>query len=186
MSTKTIPESPEEPPSSMVWVSDEKEVWILLQQQNLHESDNTCTVIGKDGRVFSVPQSAVHPLDSTHLLNLADLCEMSNLHEAPLLDVLRRRVSEDNIYTNTGSVLISINPYKHIDGLYEKPLRYYVPEDQESVAAMAPHVYKTANRAYCALKAIDCMNQSIVVSGESGAGKTEGKRRKAHAIKNHR
>ncbi len=165
----------DDPPPAMLWVPDEKEVWILLQQLSSEETDKTYSVMGKDGRVFSVPQSAVHPLDSTHLLNLSDLCEMSNLHEAPLLDVLRRRVSEDSIYTNTGSVLISINPYKHIDGLYDKPLSYYLPEDEESSAAMAPHVYKTANRAYCALKAVDFINQSIVVSGESGAGKTEGK-----------
>ena len=57
--------------------------------------------------------------DSTHLSDLDDLCNMNSLHEAPLLDMLRRRYANDVIYTYIANLIISINPYKQISGLYE-------------------------------------------------------------------
>ena len=113
----------------------------------------------------------VHP---THLQDLSDLCEMNNLHEAPLLDILRRRHRNDKIYTNTGNVLISINPYRTISGLYANPLDYYLPlENGDEIAQLPPHLFKTANKSYRFMKG-ENHNQSIIISGESGAGKTEG------------
>lgn len=113
-------------------------------------------------------------VDPTHLLDLDDLCEMNNLHEGPLLDMLRKRVHADKIYTNTGNVLISINPYQTITGLYADPLRYYLPlERGEEIAQLPPHLFKTSNGAYRHLT-MEKHNQSIIISGESGAGKTEG------------
>jgi myosin-5 len=123
---------------------------------------------------------------------------MNNLHEAPMLNMLRSRYELDKIYTNTGNILISLNPYKHVAGLYENPLRYFrlLNEDDDESPNMvaegcAPHAYVIANSALrilasasedsgatskrLSLNAVTqvAMNQSIVVSGESGAGKTE-------------
>ena len=63
----------------------------------------------------------VHPCDMSHMDNLADIALMNNLHQAPLLDLLRRRYMGNEIYTFTGDILISINPYQEIPGLYDTP-----------------------------------------------------------------
>ncbi|DBA02384.1 TPA: hypothetical protein N0F65_007203 [Lagenidium giganteum] len=115
---------------------------------------------------FTIDQ--VHPFDPTHSLDLQNISEMDNLHQAPLLDLLRRRYLQDRIYTYTGDILISINPYKNI------PLLYNFPEIGSigKLENPTPHVYSTAHGAYHALRK-DGTCQSILVSGESGAGKTE-------------
>lgn len=159
-----------------LWVPHDKDVWQLLVVEN-QEADvslddpDEVVVITDRGEKRSVLIKDTHALDPTHLLNLNDLCGMSNLHEAPLLDMLRRRTINDQIYTNTGSVLISVNPYKLIPGLYDNPLSYYLPsEASEAIAAMPPHVYKIANGAYMSIANNERQNQSVIVSGESGAG----------------
>jgi myosin heavy subunit/ankyrin repeat protein len=169
-----------------LWIPHDKDVWVLAELEShtnevssvSGESSDEVSVI-LDGIRKTVLVKDTHALDPTHLLNLHDLCGMSNLHEAPLLDMLRRRMTRDEIYTNTGSVLISINPYKRIDGLYETPLDYYLSSDAaDAIATLSPHVYKIANNAYMSLSIASGeggggKNQSVVVSGESGAGKTE-------------
>jgi myosin heavy subunit len=94
---------------------------------------------------------------------------------------------------HTYSVLISINPYGTITGLYDNPLDYFLPlglEPQKAsdnpeeykklsekystdLSNMSPHVFKTANQSY-GMMMMDDHNQSIIISGESGSGKTEG------------
>lgn len=59
-----------------------------------------------------------HPFDPSHALDLSDASQLNNLHEGPLLNLLIRRFQSDDIYTNVGGVLISINPYKFIPNLY--------------------------------------------------------------------
>ena len=75
-----------------------------------------------------------------------------------IMSVLEKRYNIDNIYTFNGEILISINPFKKID-IYNDVLS----ENQ-------PHVYTICNKMY---SQIDCKNQSVLVSGESGSGKTE-------------
>ena len=76
---------------------------------------------------------------------------MNRLHDAPLLDVLRRRYNEENKIYSTASdhILVSVNPYKLIPGLYDNPLEFYdMPEgDEKFSSALTPHVYKVANLA---------------------------------------
>eukprot|EP01138_Halocafeteria_seosinensis_P010819 gb/GECG01011049.1/.p1 GENE.gb/GECG01011049.1/~~gb/GECG01011049.1/.p1 ORF type:complete len:633 (+),score=86.46 gb/GECG01011049.1/:1-1899(+) len=125
-----------------------------------------------------VPIEDTHPCDQSHLEDTDDIARMNNMHEAPLLDLLRRRYKENSIYTFTGEILISINPYKTIDGLYtlstDDPKHGRALDEFEDNSI--PHVYTVAARAYTMM--IEQTNpalksQSLIVSGESGAGKTE-------------
>ena len=98
-----------------------------------------------------------------------DMVELNYLHEASILDNLRRRFQSQMPYTYTGSICVAINPYMWLDiytpelqSLYESKLRH----------ELDPHVYSTSAHAYRTLRDYN-RNQSVLVSGESGAGKTE-------------
>ncbi|ETV99940.1 hypothetical protein H310_07960 [Aphanomyces invadans] len=102
-----------------------------------------------------------------------DLLTMSDLSEENLLRSLHSRYDHDLIYTFVGPILISINPYRSIDGLYSDSTmdRYH-----SNAAGNKPHVFETMKAAYEELilsSATSPSDQSIIISGESGAGKTE-------------
>jgi myosin heavy subunit len=103
-----------------------------------------------------------------------DILQMSDLSEASLLENLRRRYEKDMIYTYVGTILIAINPYKDISSAYgEQAMTEYYGRP---MGVLPPHVFALADSAYTHLiqgGALDPMNQSIIISGESGAGKTE-------------
>jgi len=115
-----------------------------------------------------------HPCDPSHLQDTDDLALMNNLHEGPLLHLLRRRYLADKIYTFTGHILISINPYFLIPDLYKIPkgVSHATRLDKDR----RPHPFTVAHAAYQAMREETNparRNQSLIVSGESGAGKTE-------------
>ncbi|XP_031749628.1 unconventional myosin-X [Xenopus tropicalis] len=99
-----------------------------------------------------------------------DMSLLSDLHEASIMLNLRLRYQQDKIYTNIGSILASVNPYKSIAGLYdEKCVDLY---SSHHFGELPPHIFAIANECYrCLWKRHD--SQCVLISGESGAGKTE-------------
>lgn len=187
---------------STLWIPSKERVWELAKIQNIGADDQITVETIEGKKVVTLKKSETHLLDESHLISLDDLCVMNNLHEGPLLDMLRRRLLEDKIYTYSADVLISVNPYKIIPKLYDDPLRYLTtPTDDDddgadeesagnflsrSANSLPPHVYEIANNALQELilekklpdraageGALSCLSQSIIISGESGAGKTE-------------
>jgi myosin-5 len=138
-------------------------------------------VLSADGlseSTVKVDDTAIY--DISHSLPLDDLSRYNNLHEAPLLMGLKSRFSSNNIYTHCGDVLLSINPYQDIPNLYTldktpetSPTDEDEDDDDDDDEANPPHVYTIAKQALNAIMVKDNKNQSIVISGESGAGKTE-------------
>jgi myosin heavy subunit len=103
------------------------------------------------------------------ILKLKDFSEMSLLH------TLRQRYLRNEVYTFVGSILISINPYKRISGLYDDAsMANYHNRKQGD---LVPHLFVVAENAFHNLMESVIiskpMSQSIIISGESGAGKTE-------------
>eukprot|EP01119_Soliformovum_irregulare_P017879 TRINITY_DN5376_c0_g2_i2.p1 TRINITY_DN5376_c0_g2~~TRINITY_DN5376_c0_g2_i2.p1 ORF type:complete len:1039 (+),score=347.18 TRINITY_DN5376_c0_g2_i2:84-3200(+) len=100
-----------------------------------------------------------------------DFVLMDTISEDAFMDNLRLRYKKDRIYTYIGEVVVSMNPYKNMDAAYynkkkideyKKCIMYEVP----------PHVYALASEVYRALLG-NKEDQCVIISGESGAGKTE-------------
>ena len=101
---------------------------------------------------------------------LDDLVLLDTISEQRILTVLKNRYSGDSIYTCIGPVLIAINPYRTIPSLYtEAVIRTY---RGKKYFEMPPHPYAVTDEAYSALLSHH-ENQCIIISGESGSGKTE-------------
>ncbi|CAF4020681.1 unnamed protein product, partial [Rotaria magnacalcarata] len=151
-----------------VWVRDNEHGFLLGKITDIG-SDNV-TVQLKDNR-----KTIVLPYDSAFQAeeydkNVDDNCALMYLNEATLLNNVRRRYKKDLIYTYVANILIAINPYKDLAGLYssDSAKRY----NGKSLGVMPPHVYAIGDKAYRDMRTIK-QSQSIIVSGESGAGKTE-------------
>ena len=113
-----------------------------------------------------------------------DLITLTHLHEPAVVHCLLHRYKEDLIYTATGPVLLALNPFKSIPRLYGESSmkRYWDKAEKNLKTDLPPHVYQIADASFRSMMrkieasledpdAVDA-NQAILVSGESGAGKT--------------
>ena len=100
-----------------------------------------------------------------------DLLMLTELHEATLLSCLKKRFLKDVVYTNIGTLVVAINPFKRIPCYQpENTIQNYLAEGPV-VQGQLPHCWSVAHQTYFEL-VNDRQNQTILISGESGAGKT--------------
>ncbi|KAM9112046.1 unconventional myosin-IXb isoform 3-T3 [Pangshura tecta] len=104
-----------------------------------------------------------------HQENFDDLCNLSNLTETTLLENLKRRFLKHKIYTYAGSILIAINPFKFLPIYNPKYVKMY---ENHQLGKLEPHIFAIADVAYHTMLKKH-VNQCIVISGESGSGKTQ-------------
>ncbi|XP_036398113.1 myosin VIb [Megalops cyprinoides] len=130
----------------------------------------TIEPLNQRGKTFLAPISQVFPAEDDVNKHVEDNCSLMYLNEATLLNNVRVRYSKDKIYTFVANILIAVNPYYDIPKLYSpETIKSY---QGRSLGTLPPHVYAIADKAYRDMKVLK-MSQSIIVSGESGAGKTE-------------
>ncbi|XP_041086330.1 unconventional myosin-IXb-like isoform X10 [Polyodon spathula] len=98
-----------------------------------------------------------------------DLCNLPQLTEAAILDNLKNRFHKHIIYTYAGSILLAINPFKFLPIYNPKYVKMY---DNHQLGKLEPHIFAIADVAYHAMLRKQ-VNQCIVISGESGSGKTQ-------------
>ncbi|CAH8320959.1 unnamed protein product [Eruca vesicaria subsp. sativa] len=154
-----------------VWVEDNDFAWIpghVLDSPGENEF-HVETSNGKQVLVSSEKVFRKDPDEEEHN-GVDDMTKLTYLHEAGVLYNLQRRYALNDIYTYTGSILIAVNPFKKLPHLYNG----YMMEQYKGApfGELSPHVFAVSEVAYRAMIE-DGRSQSILVSGESGAGKTE-------------
>ncbi|KAM7015380.1 unconventional myosin-Va isoform 1-T1 [Tautogolabrus adspersus] len=158
-----------------VWIPDTEEVWKSAELSKDYKSgDASLQLMLEDGT------SLEHKLDPKTknlpylrnpdiLVGENDLTALSYLHEPAVLHNLKVRfVDSKLIYTYCGIVLVAINPYETLPIYGTDIINAY---SGQNMGDMDPHIFAVAEEAYKQM-ARDERNQSIIVSGESGAGKT--------------
>jgi myosin heavy subunit len=118
---------------------------------------------------------------STVALSLNEMTSLAYLNEPEMIECLRLRYAHGQIYTNIGPILVALNPFELLNSkIYalETILTYFQQNSPTHTTALPPHVYTISSNAYKKMF-VDQFdfnkreNQSILVNGESGAGKTE-------------
>ncbi|KAL9587715.1 MAG: hypothetical protein Q9212_000006 [Teloschistes hypoglaucus] len=135
-----------------------------LDNGELRTVETTLTTLSRDG------DASLPPLMNPSILEASDdLTSLSHLNEPAVLQAIRLRYSQKEIYTYSGIVLIATNPFAKVDSLYVPGMVQVYAGKQRS--SQAPHLFAIAEEAFSDMLR-DTKNQTIVVSGESGAGKT--------------
>ncbi|XP_057301771.1 unconventional myosin-Va-like isoform X2 [Hydractinia symbiolongicarpus] len=156
-----------------IWIPDEQSVWIggvLLE--DLHNDQLEIEL--EDGRevVVDLKSSKFHlpPLRNPDILvGCNDLTTLSYLHEPAVLHNLKERfINSHDIYTYCGIVLVALNPYENVPLYGSDIVSAY---SGKPMGEMDPHIFAVAEDAFRSMITLG-LNQSIIVSGESGAGKT--------------
>lgn len=100
----------------------------------------------------------------------SDLITLSDVHAASILNALRLRFAQDLVYTGIGPILVALNPFKWITNLYDDDIKFLYANKKRNMSDN-PHVFGIAQEAFSGLHM--GKDQSLIISGESGAGKTE-------------
>lgn len=148
-----------------VWCRLQSGQWELGQ---IHSTlGETATAVLFDGTVVKVARRELLPANPDILEGVDDLIQLSYLNEPSVLHNLHYRYRHDIIYSKAGPVLIAINPLKDVQCYGNDFVTAYKEKLFDN-----PHVYAIADNTYNGMMR-DEVNQSIIISGESGAGKTE-------------
>ncbi|KAJ6010517.1 hypothetical protein N7451_001929 [Penicillium sp. IBT 35674x] len=134
------------------------------------ENGETKTVETTQSELQVDNNSNLPPLMNPAMLEASeDLTNLSHLNEPAVLQAIKLRYAQKEIYTYSGIVLIATNPFARVDSLYVPQMVQVYAGKQR--ASQAPHLFAIAEEAFADMLR-DGKNQTIVVSGESGAGKT--------------
>ncbi|XP_067322572.1 unconventional myosin-VIIa isoform X3 [Anolis sagrei] len=117
------------------------------------------------------PQNASHikPMHPTSIHGVEDMIRLGDLNEAGILRNLLIRYREHLIYTYTGSILVAVNPYQLLPIYSPEQIRLYT---NKKIGEMPPHIFAIADNCYFNMQRNN-RDQCCIISGESGAGKTE-------------
>uniref|UniRef100_A0AAQ4RQP8 Myosin VC n=1 Tax=Gasterosteus aculeatus aculeatus TaxID=481459 RepID=A0AAQ4RQP8_GASAC len=158
-----------------VWIPDAEHVWKSAEiLKDFHFGDNILELLLEDGTEHHLPVDPSNPQlpplrNPDILVGENDLTALSYLHEPAVLHNLKVRFVESRIiYTYCGIILVAVNPYKQLHVYGDAIIHAY---SGQNMGDMDPHIFAVAEEAYKQMPR-NQKNQSIIVSGESGAGKT--------------
>ncbi|XP_073720711.1 unconventional myosin-Vc isoform X1 [Misgurnus anguillicaudatus] len=157
-----------------VWIPDTEHVWKSAEiLKDFQPGDKELEIQLEDGTELQYPLEGgekLPPLRNPDILvGENDLTALSYLHEPAVLHNLKIRFVESKIiYTYCGIILVAVNPYKQLPIYGDAVIHAY---SGQNMGDLDPHIFAVAEEAYKQM-ARNNKNQSIIVSGESGAGKT--------------
>ncbi|KAF8403986.1 hypothetical protein HHK36_012096 [Tetracentron sinense] len=154
---------------SHVWVEDPEVAWIDGEVTNI--KGGSANIVTANGKTISTNLSSIYPKDmEAPPAGVDDMTKLAYLHEPGVLQNLASRFALNEIYTYTGNILIAVNPFRRLPHLYD----VHMMEQYKGAAfgELSPHLFAVADTCYRAM-INEQGSQSILVSGESGAGKTE-------------
>eukprot|EP00002_Diphylleia_rotans_P023997 TRINITY_DN472_c0_g1_i1.p1 TRINITY_DN472_c0_g1~~TRINITY_DN472_c0_g1_i1.p1 ORF type:complete len:1426 (-),score=359.75 TRINITY_DN472_c0_g1_i1:2688-6965(-) len=156
---------PPKPRQVFRWFSDPKDGFVLAEN---HPNDPKKWIVKQKGTPIEVTGESweANPPDQD---GVKDNTMLMRLHEPGVLHNIKVRFMRDEVYTYTGYILIAMNPYKPLSIYNDNYIQMY---RGKAIGVLDPHVYAVADRAYRKMFT-ELKSQSILVSGESGAGKTE-------------
>ncbi|OVA05283.1 IQ motif [Macleaya cordata] len=154
---------------SHVWIEDAALAWIDGKVSKINGTE--AEIETSNGKTVVANLSKIYPKDmEAPAGGVDDMTKLSYLHEPGVLQNLSSRYELNEIYTYTGNILIAINPFQRLPHIYDA----HMMEQYKGApfGELSPHVFAVADVAYRAM-INEGKSNSILVSGESGAGKTE-------------
>lgn len=149
------------------WVPEAKEGFIAAEIQSTKGEEVTVKT-GK-GETLTFKKDDVHQMNPPKYEKCDDMADLTYLNDASVLHNLRQRYMSWLIYTYSGLFCVAINPYKRLPVYTMKMVNFYRGKKRTEAP---PHLYSIADNAYANMLR-DRENQSMLITGESGAGKTE-------------
>ncbi|XP_077379536.1 myosin-10 isoform X8 [Festucalex cinctus] len=152
----------------LVWIPSERHGFEAASVRE-ERGDEVLVELAENGKKASVNKDDIQKMNPPKFSKVEDMAELTCLNEASVLHNLKDRYYSGLIYTYSGLFCVVINPYKNLPIYSENIVEMYRGKKRHE---MPPHIYAISESAYrCMLQ--DREDQSILCTGESGAGKTE-------------
>ncbi|XP_012509379.1 PREDICTED: myosin-1-like [Propithecus coquereli] len=149
-----------------VFVADPKESFVKATVQSREGGKVTAKTEG--GSTVTVKDDQVFPMNPPKYDKIEDMAMMTHLHEPAVLYNLKERYAAWMIYTYSGLFCVTVNPYKWLPVYNAEVVTAYRGKKRQEAP---PHIFSISDNAY-QFMLTDRENQSILITGESGAGKT--------------
>nr|XP_014351236.1 PREDICTED: myosin-7-like [Latimeria chalumnae] len=148
------------------WIPDDKESYMEAEIRGT--SSGKITVETADGKTVAMKEDDIQQMNPPKFDMIEDMAMLTHLNEASVLHNLRRRYANWMIYTYSGLFCVAINPYKLLPVYKTEVVAAYKGKRRSETP---PHIFSIADNAYHAMLC-NRENQSMLITGESGAGKT--------------
>ncbi|KAM4698822.1 myosin-11 [Rhinophrynus dorsalis] len=152
----------------LVWVPSDKHGFEAASIKE-EKGEEVIVELAENGKKVSLSKDDIQKMNPPKFSKVEDMAELTCLNEASVLHNLRERYFSGLIYTYSGLFCVVVNPYKYLPIYSEKIIDMYKGKKRHE---MPPHIYAIADTAYRSMLQ-DREDQSILCTGESGAGKTE-------------